>query len=339
MFKQAVIDKILTAKTCGDIFERDQTRIKSAYHEYAKAIHPDICKLPGAEKAFDILNRMYKRAMDLIQTGTWDQTGKLYLDSTKTMSFLNEKPFELGTIYSGATQIAYVFDVGKEKWADRLLQSGQLVSFKDNKMRDIYKGRVSSNAKIKYILPDKRTAIVLEKKPEEYPMDLFLSAYRRRITTKDMAWMISRMVDLCCFLSICGIVHNGIEAGNLYICPNKHYICLYGGWQYATRIDEKMAGTTKNVYKLMPTSARTDKIATPITDMECVRDLFRTIVKDGYLDFNSCVPQEIMKWIDAGSTDDPIYEYERWNQALDKAYGKRVFQVFSANADEIYSKH
>ena len=88
----------------------------------------------------------------------------------------------------------------------------------------------------------------------------------------------------------------------------------------------------------MPTSAKTSKKATPITDMECVRDIFINIVKD-YFDPTKCVPLQIEKWINAGSTSDPISEYERWNQVLDKAYGQRKFQVFSANADEIYSKH
>lgn len=337
MEQQELLTKILNAKTCGDIFEKDSlTGIRSQYYEMAKNIHPDVCTLPGAETAFAILTRLRDDAMSHAKTGTWDKTGQLYLSNSQIISYRNSKPFEFGTRYSGMDKIAYVFDSGKEKWAHRFTQNVSDFSFLDKSMKSAYKDRIPNIEGTK--TNDGKTVIVLKKKPLEYPMDLFFSAYRGKIGGRDIAWMISRMVDLCCLLYVNELTHNGIAIENLYICPKDHYICLYGGWQYAARIGDKMIGTTKLVYNLMPTSAKTTKIATPITDMECVRNIFRNVVKD-YCDPVQHIPSQIKKWIDAGSTDDPIYEYERWNQALDKAYGERVFQIFSANADEIYSKN
>lgn len=338
MEQKELLTKILSANTCGDIFRKGSlSEIRDQYYEIAKSIHPDICSLPEAEKAFSILTRLRNDALTHIKNGTWGKTGQLFLNDTYTIDYRNEKPFEFGTRYSGMDQIVFAFDQDKEKWANLFQQKIHAFSFLDKAMTGMYKDRIPRIEKT-ITMNDKRRVIILKKNPNEYPMDLFLSAYRGKIGGRDIAWMISRMVDLCCLLYVNGFVHNGIEVENLYICPKDHYICLYGGWQYATRIGEKMTGAKKSVYDLMPTSAKTSKKATPITDMECVRDIFINVVKD-YCDPTKCVPLQIEKWINAGSTSDPISEYEHWNQVLDKAYGQRKFQVFSANADEIYSKH
>ena len=332
MDQQELLTKVLNAESCGDIFEKDSlSGIRSQYYDMAKIIHPDVCTLPGAETAFGILTRLRNDALAYIRMGTWGKTGRLYLDDVQSIGYRNAKPFEFGTRYSGMSHVVYAFDQGKEKWADLFQQKTHDFSFLDAAMKGAYKDRIPRIEKV-LTMNDKRTAIVLKKNPNEYPMDLFLSAYKEKIGGRDIAWMISRMVDLCCLLYVNGLVHNGIMAENLYICPKDHYICIYGGWQYASRIGGKMIGTTKEVYNLMPTISRTTKTATQITDMECVRNIFRKVIH------KDTVPYEIMKWIDDGSTDDPISEYERWNRALDKAYGQRKFQVFSANADEIYSQ-
>lgn len=337
MEQKELLTKILSANTCGDIFRKGSLgEIRDQYYEIAKSIHPDICSLPEAEKAFSILTRLRNDALMHIRNGTWGKTGQLFLNDTYTISYRNEKPFEFGIRYSGMDQIVFAFDQDKEKWASKFYRNVLDFSFLDTAMKGTYKDRIPNIEVTK--MNDKRIAIILKKNPAEYPMDLFLSAYRGKIGGRDIAWMISRMVDLCCLLYVNGFVHNGIEVENLYICPKDHYICLYGGWQYTTRIGEKMTGAKKSIYDLMPTSAKTSKKATPITDMECVRDIFINIVKD-YCDTTKCVPLQIEKWINAGSTSNPISEYERWNQVLNKAYGQRKFQVFSANADEIYSKH
>lgn len=338
MDQQELINKILNSNSCGDIFEKDSlTGIRSQYYDMAKSIHPDVCTLPGAEAAFGVLTRLRNDALTCIRAGTWGKTGRLYLDDTQSISYRNAKPFEFGTRYSGMTNIVYAFYQGKEKWANLFRQKIYEFSFLDAAMKGAYTDRIPRIEKV-LTMTDKRTAVILKKNPNEYPMDLFLSAYRGKIGGRDIAWMISRMVDLCCLLYVNGLVHNGIAVDNLYICPKDHYICLYGGWQYAAKIGEKMAGTTKEIYNLMPTISRTTKMATQITDMECVRNIFRKMIYE-YCNPAEAIPYEVMKWVNDGSTDDPIYEYERWNHALDKAYGQRKFQVFSANADEIYSKN
>lgn len=335
MDPKTIIRQILEAVYCGDIFEQNPDSIRTTYHEYAKTIHPDLCQEPVAAEAFARLSKFYSQALDELAKGTWHQSGRLWLDKNQSVAYRNEKPFELGTRYSGDGQIIWAFDQGKEKWADRFFQRAVRFPFLDSRMKGLYRNRIPDIEKA-MTTGDGRQAVILKKDPGEYPMDLFLACYGRTLGGRDIAWMISRAVDLCCFLYVCGLTHNGISAETLYIDPEHHTLHLYGGWQYMVGLQEKMTGTTRDIYQLIPSNARTTGMATPVTDMECVRDLFQTIAKDIQ---TKAVPKDILEWINAGSKENPILEYERWNRALDKAYGKRKFQVFSAKADEIYSRH
>jgi hypothetical protein len=180
-----------------------------------------------------------------------------------------------------------------------------------------------------------RSYIAVSKEPNEYPMDLFLKAYQERLTWKDIAWMISRMIDLCCFLNVNNLVLNGFAEENLFINPDNHSIHIYGGWWYAGEAGTKdMIGTCNAVYSVMTSKNKTDHINDPLTDIESIRTISRRLI-EGKAD----IPEPLMKWINAGSSNDPIEEYSRWNNALDDGRtGPRHFTVFNAKPEEIYTQ-
>ena len=53
-----IIREVMAATFCGDIFERNEAKIKEKYREYAKIIHPDLCKENLAEVAFQRLSKL-----------------------------------------------------------------------------------------------------------------------------------------------------------------------------------------------------------------------------------------------------------------------------------------
>lgn len=333
MNKGAIIDKILESTYCGDLFERNEKSVTDIYRGYVKEIHPDICDDPRACDAFGKLTKLHDRAIENLRSNTWEESNVFWLSDNTSMQYRECLEFEIGKRYSSDDSVIWEFDEEKSRYALNSYKSVMLIDFFDNKMRQTYESRIPKIGKS--FVSNSRSYIRISKKSNEYPMDLFLKRYGNKLDGRDIAWMISRMVDLCCFLKTQGLVHNGICKENLWINSDSHMICLYGGWWYAVQEGEKMIGTTRDIFNLMPTRIRTSKLADSITDMECVRAMFRKIAKDipdGY------VPKEIRKWIDEGSTSDPINEYVRWNETLDKAYGCRKFKVFSAKADEIYQK-
>jgi len=318
---------------CGDFFSKSEIAIKNKYREYAKLIHPDVCKLPNAEAAFQKLNELYSAALEAIQNGTWKKKNCLQINN-EVIEYKNESHFELGMRYSGSNKLVFIFDPDKSIWCNRFIASRPSLANDPDKMKKIYSCRMPRF--IKRVLVSNgasQEAIILAKEPSEYPFDLFLKTYENQLDGRDIAWMISRMIDLCCFLYTHDIVHNGITIDSLYIDPEQHSMHLYGGWQYAVPIGGKMTGTTKEIYNLMSSVSKTTKEATPTTDIESVKLIARMLCKKA-----KDIPIDILKWADSGSSDDPIKEYRNWNDTLTKAYGTRQFKIFHADAVQIYSE-
>ena len=322
-----MINKVLAANYCGDLFDNNEALIKEKYRLFAKVIHPDICHEQGAVEAFTKLNNLYYRALDDIKNGVWEENEVLWIPGNpKGIKYLNRKKFELGWRYVTQDSVIYIFDPGKEKYRDRFVTMARRIQYDDSKMLDKYKPKMPI---IKETTP---SAIYVNRLlSDDYPMDSFISAYGWSLTGRDIAWMISRMCDLLCFLHHNNIVMNSIKPENLFINPNLHTISIYGGWWYSTFSGEKLLGTTKDIYELMPMTARTNKVSDPVTDAESVRIIFRKLI-NGKKD----IPKPIADWINAGSLGNPYEEFKRWDQALNEAYGVRKFQILTVNPDEIY---
>lgn len=330
-----IIEKIQKAETCGDIFEKDASRIKQQFRDFAKCIHPDVCSDVRAKETFIKLNKLYETALDHIFTGSWEETGVLQLTPKIMMAGIkNISTFELGARYVSDTKIAYIFDSGKEAYfSNYTTKLTQTARFKDSKIRNMYQDKIPT---IKTItdMSYGRKAIVVGKTPDDYPMDLFLKTYGNKLTGRDIAWMISRMCDLLCFLYInSSMVLNGFTKENLLICPKTHKISIFGGWWYASLNGTSMIGTNKTVYNCMSSLTRTNKIATPQTDIESMRHICSEMVHE-----KTDIPKSILNWINSGSSDDPLQTYHDWNEALDKAYGQRRFVKFDVDSDKIYGK-
>lgn len=297
-------------KRSGELFHSGEDNIRKEYREYAKIIHPDVCDDPDAEAAFQQLSEFYEDAIKSARDGTF--------------GYLHRMKFEIGERIVYDDRIIYIFDKGKEKYRERYSESCQKIRYKDMRMTETYRNRMP------VVWEDDKQQIVIHKKETQYPMDLFLKVYGPELGGRDIAWMISRMCDLLCFLKYNGLVLNDIQPRSLFIDPDDHSISIYGGWWYAAREGEKMIGTSKEVYSLMPSAVRTNGLASAITDMESMKQMFRTICagKD--------IPKPITDWIDSGSTGDPYQAYFDWNVALDKAYGPRKFKKFETKKENIY---
>lgn len=337
MTASETIQKVLNAKVPRDIFPPETDGIRKAYHEYAKLIHPDICKEPNAQDAFLQLKEFYEYALQCPST---DMSKPFYGQKMLIRKALDVSAFELGARYVTDNKVFWIFDAGKEKFRDNCkhIVEGmhlRLQSIGNIRLLDYYLPLVPDIRDTFTTRETGRLGIVVAKKPGEYPMDLFLKAYRDRLGGRDIAWIISRMIDLCCFLRWGGypVVLNGFTEKNLFICPEKHSIHIYGGWWYATLLGERMIGTSREVYSLMSAQTKADMLATPLTDMECVRAISRRIT-EGKTD----IPEPILKWIGKVSRENPIAEKYDWEKVLTDSYGQRKFIEFKADPNDIYTQ-
>lgn len=310
MDQQMAIDRILKARRCGKLFEPNEKKVRETYREYAKTVHPDGCELEMAEEAFIKLNKLYQQALECLRLGTWESVNDGFYYTTD---------FELGNRHFDYTKGAIWYRIHNRKYMARYRE--MVNAFKENfpwdlRTRDLYLRKIPD-----FTTESSINRIIVDVGPDYHPMDLFLKVYGDRLDGRDIAWMISRMCDLCCFLNHGGMVLNGITPENLAINVVSHSIMIPGGWWYAAPAGSPMTGTNKAVYECMSLKAQCDKIAEYRTDMECVRKMFREVIRG-----KAYIPEPIIEWLNwcgCGRPEDAMLTIAKFLEARSGEWDER----------------
>ena len=166
------------------------------------------------------------------------------------------------------------------------------------------------------MLDDDTSLIVINKREEEYPLRLF-----GKLGGRHIAWIISRLENLCCVLEYNAVVHPEIDPDTVYINPNNHTACLYCNWwsvqQRNTRGDNGQLLTTADNLKGLRTTARslleTEEV-TPDT------------------------PKALLDFIGSEPRFDAYEDFAYWDEMLIKAFGERKFIKMDTEDSDVYGK-
>lgn len=330
------IKQILAAREYADIFEPDINSVKSTYFTLSKICHPDICREEDAYEAFTKLNTMYHEALAALQNGNWQSK---YLVRIKTIDnkTLEVRPqysydFECGKCLVGTSHVLYVFDKNKEKFSTQYINRVAAIDFAHKEIALKFKHFLPEIFKV-YETIEKEKVVVLNMRPEVVPMrPVVENFFGRKVPPRHLAWMITRLLNLCCcfkYMGGGGCVHNGITLDNMFVDLTNHDIYLYGGWQYAVKDGEKMIGTTKEIFDVMPPAVKANKIASPVTDIESVKLFGRTLMTPE-------TPPALVEYFNSGSSSDALAELKKWEKVLTSAWGERKFIKIDWTLDKIY---
>lgn len=179
---------------------------------------------------------------------------------------------------------------------------------------------------------DNKHIIVISKTKDVYPLRAVIeNVFNGEIPDKHLAWMISRLINICCFLKMNGLVHNGINIDNCFVSTDFHSILLLGGWWYTTDEDSAMIGTSKDIYNIMPPLVKANKISKSITDIESIKAFGRQYI-------STSAPQAFKNFLSSGTKESSIEESKKWDKALIDSYGKRKFIKIITNKNLVYKK-
>lgn len=92
-------------------------------------------------------------------------------------------------------------------------------------------------------------------------------------------WVLNRLLEYCAYLSEIGFVHCGLNMDSVFITPENHGIQVVS-FYHLTRIGNPVgtiSGSNKNWY---PHELFTNKIATPLIDVECCKRIAATLLGD-----------------------------------------------------------
>ena len=185
------------------------------------------------------------------------------------------------------------------------------------------------------------TLVVFCKKKEELLLKDLLVSLDNNLDPRHVAWIISSLYNVVCFLNYNNIVHNAISLDTMFISPKGHYGVLLGGWWYATDEGKPLIGLPKRTIEKTKAIRDGAKIAKFTTDLELIRALGRDLLNDpagNKLLRNKCIPKPLAIWLCcAASLDNAMKEYSSWNKVLDDSWGKRVYYNLDVTEQNVYN--
>lgn len=186
--------------------------------------------------------------------------------------------------YLAKESAVYVFHNVMEK---NQFQSGlEKLAFPeaDNKLQ-----RCFPKIKMEISLIDGKEVLVFVRRPNFFPAELFSP-----LSSEHLAWVISRMENICCELKYSGIEHGKIDEKSIWINPITHEGALFGDWRSVQALCGK-------------------------GDLVDIRKTAIGIAK------NARTPIELYDFLNSTPAIDAFEDFSKWDQVIEKGFGGHKF--------------
>ncbi len=126
-------------------------------------------------------------------------------------------------VFINKESVIYVFPAVKKAFADRMLANIESLEYPSADIKNLRNTLPHLKARLE--LKNGGVILAFSKSENVYPLFVFADLH-----PKHVAWMISRMENLCCLLEFNERDHKHMDAENLFINPRSHEAFLFGGW-------------------------------------------------------------------------------------------------------------
>jgi len=311
---------------------------KAQWQRLRSKWHPDTNSVNPAVMAH--INALYDRAMDAIDGGTWRGMGQLMFADVRGHNFafgyLKSEEFELGRAYIGKSVLAYYI---RDEYADlvRVAQDHmeRHFTFADGHLKAEHSRHLPRLQRL--IQVKTGYYLVIEKNPAYLRLSDVLTHLGGKIEERHVAWILSCLYNLNCYLKLAGLVHCDISPRNVFIHPADHDAALFGGWWYARREGERLIAlpprTVQYGTPLLP-----DKKAIDRMNSELIKATGRELLGDtiGSRLLSMKYPKPLVHWLRSTAYLPAFEEYADWSRVLKESYGPRKFVELKLTAEDIY---
>ena len=324
------------------LFTADQEQARREFRVLAGTWHPDRCTQPKATEVFQHLSRLYEAAMRKLRDGVWKIPGLLTLracDGTEfRIHYRQERAFELGQMFIGDQIVAYV--VGKE-YNDLFQNALDIIAClpcADPRMaREI--GRYLPEV-VRHFETRNHQVLVLRKTPDLLLLRDVLDYFAGQLDGRHVAWIISSLLNLACYLDYARLAHNAILVDTFFISPQQHNGALLGGWWYAVRQGASMRAAPTTTVEYAPFAVMARRLGNSRTDLELIRAVGRELLGDitGIrLMRENVAPLPLLDWLARPAAGSALDDYQTWQrQILPDSFGERRFTKLDLTSQDLY---
>lgn len=331
---------LLKCKMCGGSVDVDKNQNLA------------ICPYCGAKstvyeqdrKLFEQFQTMFAALLDkepgsAAEEGFWIDAKReeLLREDGKTIeiSYFMKMKADMCMMYVAKEHVLYVFEKEYEKFADNYVKMAAAVRYPNHEMEKElrrYMPQVAERCR----LDGGGIMIAVKKEREVYPLKLLGVLIDRHV-----AWIISRLENICCLLSYNGMVLNGLTMDNLFVSPGDHQIYVYGGWWFAGYEGSMMNGISGDARKYIYRKYLEKKRSHPSTDLEALRYAAAKLL--GYETREEAadaklLPEAFKEFITDTARESAQKDFSEWDRVLKKSYGERKFIPLRVTEEELYGQ-
>lgn len=336
------VDTILNISKPELLFTKDN--IKGQFHDLALKWHPDKCAHPKSSEVFSHIKHLYDSGLDKIKKGYWNTFGFLEVKSVAgkmyNIRYKIEIPFELGTMYVSDTIVLYKVRKEFEPLHKSFIDNVAGLKYSTDKMKTEFT-KYLPNIITSFETSDSFIT-VLKKTKDVLPLSVVLKYFGGSIDPKGVAWIISSMLNLHCFLQFNGLVHNNIDINTYFVSPELHSGLLLGGWWYTKGVGEPLKSVPTKTFEYMSVKSKANKTADRMVDGELIRSLARKLLGDEAgmsLISKYKVPKDMVMWLRLSGSKSAVNDYRAWrNEILPFAFGERKFTPMNVDIPDAYDK-
>ena len=324
------------------LFSGDAEQARTEYRALVALWHPDRCAHTEATEVFQHLNRLYAAAVDQLRAGRWQTPGLLRLQANDGTEFRiryrKEHAFELGRMLIGDSIVAYVIAAEHADLFQNALDAIDRLPCADPRMAAEV-GRYLPEI-VRHFETGEGRVLVLRKTPDRVLLRDVLDHCGGRMDARHVAWIVSSLLNLACYLDYARLAHNAILADTWFVSPERHSGALLGGWWYAVRQGERMTAAPAAALQYAPFEVTARRCGDIRTDLELIRALGRELLGDASglrLARDKAAPQPMLDWLRLPAGDSPRHEYQTWmRQVLPDSFGERRFVKLDITVNDLY---
>lgn len=334
-----IVNKIMNAKYASDIFINNKDSINKDYKKIMKIIHPDLNN--GEEefvKATQKLTELHEKAINLIENGEWDEKNICYFNLINgkkiKIKYLREVFFELGKSYIGKNSIFYFIENKNSKFfrkyrPENILNAGNL----DKRLKNIQSFMTNIIPQtIKTYSCQDGYLVIQKRKNGEIPLSLIKEYYNNKIPSEHVAWIMTRLLNIECYMMATGYLYNGFDINNIYIIPETHEVILHGGFWYSTTINDRLVGVSKFVYDNMTEDSKKEGISNAENEFNCIKSIGRDLIGLRSKVSRVKCPKPFVEYLFSSIKDYNQYSIiKEWENVLTNSFGERKFVKMNIN--------
>ena len=228
--------------------------------------------------------------------------------------YLHSYTDKCADVYVARRNIAFHFRKGMNDRAEhfrRMVSSLDYPSADTRSLSDFFP-RVTGA----FMLDDDTSLVVISKREEEYPLRLF-----GKLGGRHIAWIISRLENLCCVLEYNALVHPEIDPDTVYINPTDHSASLYCNW-----------------WSVQQRNSRGDKgfLLTSNDNLKGLRSTAKALLET--TEVTPDTPKALLDFINSEPRADAYEDFAFWDEMLIKAFGERKFIKMETEDSDVYGK-